>query len=431
MQSHLQSQQDLIKNPAEHHVLARRLSKTVLSVWNFMWAKHQKCRQIKATKQQIADWCMISRSSVTRALRILEAEGVIYTQHFIKAPLYNEPNRYFLEDAFTTPDVMEWCEELFKNMCKFSLIPFMFISSMSAVGGDYTPLVLRRIYGIDIDLIRRIKEPETFKSFFYNRHHHPEIEVPFASHQARQAYIVGSETTPRGTPSSLETKTHKRERRSIVNNQLPFTQEQLAQLADFSKEAIDHANKALTRELMAGKAIANQFGYFLSCCKNFKPYQSSKSTPSQSKPRPSTFSPYVEGGKWVPGARIINNDHNYQTSITHVETDREFALNYEKEIHRLTQMTQEELDLAQPNFKGISMQQRAKFDRCPIWSKFSPEEQRLIWNLAHGSACKCRKNENAGLIMPSIAQKLIDNIPAKPDLDSEIAYNPDLYEEVF
>jgi hypothetical protein len=214
---------------------------------------------------------------------------------------------------------------------------------------------------------------------------------------------------------------------------LPFTEEQLITLSQYPKVSLDYANKLITKDLHSGKTIHHQFNYFVSIVKSHleKNPQTGKSGATQSRPRPSTFSPYVEGGKWIPGARVINNERNYQTTITYVETDEEFALNYEKQIHRLTQMTQEELDDAYPKLKGITMKQRAKFDRCPIWSKFTPQQQATIWNLAHGSSCKCRRNEDAGMIMPDIAQKLADKIPVAQMTMLEQEYlDPSIFEEV-
>jgi hypothetical protein len=320
-------------------------------------------------------------------------------------------------------DTQDWLKDFYRSFFKLSLALLLSISAASA---NVTELTFKGFNLSNCTVTTVQKRTSTNEAKLLYEHD------PTWCYQACTCTGCTTEAFPNQKRSYLEFEAIL-ESTNMSQELLPFTQEQLGQLTQYSKESIEYANKIVTKDLHSGKAIHNQFNYFLSIVKAYqeKTHKRDGSGASQQRPRASTFTPYVEGGKWVPGARIINNDHNYQTTITHVETDREFALNYEKEIHRLTQMTQEELDLAQPNFKGISMQQRAKFNRCPIWSKFSPEEQRMIWNLAHGSACKCRKNEDAGLIMPDIAQKLIDNIPAKPDLDSEIAYNPDLYEEVF
>jgi len=204
--------------------------------------------------------------------------------------------------------------------------------------------------------------------------------------------------------------------------QFPFTQEQLTQLAEFPKHILEHANKKLAQELLGGKSISNQFGYFLSICRNYKQPQATytqKATTSEGKPKPSNFTQYVERGKWIPGARVINNDKYYQTTITHVETDYEFALNFEKAIH---QRTIDDPDLAR---------RCAKFDRNPIWSKLSDFDRDSILNQAHTKDCTCRKNEHAGLIMPDIAQKLADKIAVTTITPLEEQYlDESVWEEV-
>lgn len=189
---------------------------------------------------------------------------------------------------------------------------------------------------------------------------------------------------------------------------LPFNEEQLLKLAEYPKAALEYANKIITKDLHAGKNITNQFGYFEAIVKSFikktttPNSHSQKTSTSQGKARPSNFTSYVVGDKWIPGAEIINNDANYQSSITHVETDLEWALNYEKLIHART--------LEDPEFA----KRCAKFDRNPIWAKLSEVQQIDIWAQAHGDDCTCRKNEAAGLIMPDIAKKLVEKIQDDP-----------------
>lgn len=205
---------------------------------------------------------------------------------------------------------------------------------------------------------------------------------------------------------------------------LPFTEEQLLKLAEYPKDALEYANKIITKDLHSGKQISNQFGYFEAIVKAFLKKtttntRSQKTSTSEGKPKPSNFTQYVEGGKWIPGAAIINNDKYYQTTITHVETDYEFALNFEKAIHQRT--------LQDPEFA----KRCAKFDRNPIWAKLNDFERDDIWNQAHTKDCSCRKNEHAGLLMPQIAQKLIDKIPVTTITPLEEQYlDESLWEEV-
>ncbi len=392
--------------------LLHNTSRTTLRFLNFCAVKSGYNCSFFYTKSQIADWCMMSQSSVVRARRELQRLGILQVHYTKITPEYNEPNRYWFTEGLMTDEVRDQLEVFFKNFCKFAL--FTILSKPAPVYDDI-PYILKRNYGIDIELLSKYNKEHNFRTMtddercllnlFNNHQHPPEIEVPFASHQARQTDRGLSITAPRGTPSTLEAKTPKRETREFMNNQkqLPFTEEQLLQLAEFPREAIDHANKALTKELMAGKAIANQFGYFLSCCKNFKPYQSKsssqKTSTSTGKARPSTFSFYVQGGKWVPGAEVINNDRNFQTTITHVETDEEFATNFERLIHART--------LSDPELA----KRCARFDKNPLWVKMTDEQKATIWQEAHTDSCNCRRNEQAGLIMPDIAQKLAEKNP--------------------
>lgn len=201
---------------------------------------------------------------------------------------------------------------------------------------------------------------------------------------------------------------------------LPFTEEQLLKLAEYPKPALEYANKIITKDLHAGKHISNQFGYFEAIVQAFlkkQPTTSNKTSTSVGKPRPSNFTSYVEGDKWTPGAAIINNDRNYQTSITHVETDLEFALNFEKAIHARTLLDPE---LAR---------RCAKFDRNPIWAKLNEIQRNDILIQSHTNDCSCRKNEVAGLMMPDIAQKMIEKIPVTTLTQLELDYSQ--FEEVF
>jgi hypothetical protein len=185
---------------------------------------------------------------------------------------------------------------------------------------------------------------------------------------------------------------------------------------------VDYANKLLTKDLLSGKVIHNQFNYFHTICKAHaaKNPQTGKAESKSAGPRPSTFTEYVSGGKWVPGAGIINNDRNHQTTITHVETDEEFALNYEKAIHKRT--------LEDPEFA----KKCARFDKNPIWHKFSPEQQATMWSQVHTDSCTCRRNEQAGLIMPDIAKKLADkNIQTDMTPLEQEYYDPSMFEEVY
>jgi len=204
-----------------------------------------------------------------------------------------------------------------------------------------------------------------------------------------------------------------------------FSEEELLELAEYPKQAIEHANKQMTSMLHQGKSIAHPFKWLLAVCDRWveeqnKTTKTGKTKLIPSKPRPSTFSAYVEGGKWIPGAAVINNDRNYQTTITHVETDLEFALNYEKAIHKRT--------LENPEFA----KKCARFDKNPIWQKLTPEQQESIWQQAHGPECSCRRNEQAGLIMPDIAKKLAEKIipTDMSELEQEY-YDPSLFQEIF
>ena len=435
-----------------------------------LFGKRDDRFRTKMTIKQMEIWTGYSERSVQTATRWLEDQGFYHIQEWRVALHYNDPNIYILEDEFRSPEWLSFFTSFFKKLCAFATFSLL---SMTASGEDCTALHISRsyLYGIDLEMIRRCREPDSFKSFFKDRHHHPsEIEVPFASHQARQADIGLSKTAPSGgTPlRGLENKIHKRERVSTMNNpnQLPFTEEQLLQLVDFSKEAIEHANKALTRELMGGKSIANQFGYFLSCCRNFKSNPSfKKSSPHETvskekveslkaqqneryqqfmdKRAQKRFDRLIELGydpntmhPWEQ-TEVLNRDRmSYYTGedctntqpartttveapVTYKETDLEFAINYEKAIHKRTQ--------EQPEFAKTC----ARYDRNPLWTKFTPEQQQAIWLQAHGPSCTCRKNEQAGLIMPDIAAKLAQKIPVTQVTPLEEEYlDASLFEEV-
>ena len=176
-----------------------------------------------------------------------------------------------------------------------------------------------------------------------------------------------------------------------------FTEEQLTTLAQYPKASLEYAQKMLTRDMAAGKGITNLFSYFHAICKAHaeKAPKTGKTMASVGKPRPSNFNEYVAGGKWVPGAEIINTPNTFQSSITHVETEIEWAMNYEQSIHQRTQLD------------PVFAKQTARFDKNPIWSKLNEQQRTNIWSTAHGNDCSCRKNEDAGLIMPQVATKLV------------------------
>lgn len=177
-----------------------------------------------------------------------------------------------------------------------------------------------------------------------------------------------------------------------------FSEEELIELSHYPKPAVEHANKQMTNMLHQGKTISSPFKLFVAICNRWveeaqkKSPKTGKTQSNQQRPRPSNFTLYVEGGKWIPGAAIISS--NKYNAVTHVETDLEFALNYEKAIHERT-TTQPEL-----------ARKTAAFDRNPIWAKLDDMQRNHIWIAAHPQPCSCRKNERAGLLLPEIAQQL-------------------------
>ena len=195
-----------------------------------------------------------------------------------------------------------------------------------------------------------------------------------------------------------------------------FSEEELIELSRYPKQALQHANKEMTKLLHQGKSLSSPFKFCVAVCdrwvadENKKTPQTGRSEASVGKPRPSTFRQYVEGGKWIVGAKVLNGPSGYQTTITHVETDYEFALNYEKAIHKRT--------LEDPELAARC----ARFDRNPIWAKLNDFDKDDIWNKAHTKDCTCRKNEHAGLIMPDIAQKMVER-PEQQIIPFEEQYN--------
>lgn len=87
-------------------------------------------------------------------------------------------------------------------------------------------------------------------------------------------------------------------KRSMKQELLAFTNEQLLQLKDFPQETVAYANRKLASDLLSGKSISNQFSYLLGICKS---HASQQKSPQRGQFKPSLApKPYVMTPEWKP-----------------------------------------------------------------------------------------------------------------------------------
>lgn len=415
MQFHIQSQQNPENTFYKQDIIRFKAPPYIQKVFACLQARKDSHYRTKITNNQIQEWTGLSKSSVQRATRWLEQNGYYHKQYWISAPCYNAPTVFILEDEFRTEEWQYFLTRFFKNFCKLAI---MLLMSIPAAGEDDVPLVLKRNYGIDIELVRRAKEPVTFRSLF--KQGQQVAQDQWAS------LAFGFVPIGIGEPDQQVKPKNKPRTGEVMQAEL-FTHDQLVELTKYPEDILKHAIATLAK-----KSVDNPFTWVRKVCElelskrsdnDSQPsfshsYKKSptmgKSRASIGKPRPSTFTEHVSGSKWIPGARIINPQRGFQTDVTYVETDLEFALNYERLIHQRT--------IDNPTFAA----QCSRFDRNPLWHKLSPQEQTIIWEQAHPSPCTCRKNQDAGLLMPEVAAKLQHKTE-----EPQGHYDPSLFEEVF
>lgn len=141
-----------------------------------------------------------------------------------------------------------------------------------------------------------------------------------------------------------------------------FTQEQLAELAQYPKQSIEHANKMVTKDLHSGKAISNPFGYLLAICR----------THAEKQQTPKT-------GMVQPHIRPKNGPQSvYKHEDRVVESDYEFAFNVERLLHDKL-------------LNDTEFHSNAARYANPKWNIISLEDQQEIMQTVH-EGCACRDN---------------------------------------
>jgi hypothetical protein len=372
---------------------------------HYMLSSNTWMRCMYYSQTHLAKKVGVSRKTINEWIALFVELNLIHKWYRQSKTCTYEISSWLLER-----DTYDWLKGFYRSFFKFSLALML---SMTATSADVTQFAFKgfNLFNCTSTTTQKSTSSNEAKLLYYHD--------PTWHYQVCTCTGCTTEAVPNKKVTLVEFEAIL-ESTNMSQVLLPFTEEQLVQLAQYPKVSLEYANKLITRDLLGGKTIRNQFNYFVAIVQAHMKHnpQTGKSgasshnaMPSSSagKPRQSTFSPYVKGGKWLPGAEIINNDRMFQTTITHVETDIEFAINYEKLIHRLTLMTQEELDAYDPKSAGISMKQRSRYDRNPLWKKFTLQEQQSIWRQAHTIDCMCRKNEDAGLLMPEVADKLSHN----------------------
>lgn len=382
MRSHSISQQKLSEKPLDISLFSEKLTDKEIETLHWILSFNKIYKSMYFSQKFIGSKLRRAQQTVSGYFNSLDDSNLVIKFHRGR----HKTIEYVVNPQLLEQPYLDKLKSFFNDFFKFFTLSLILSSPISAVRRESVQLIKEvYLYNCTSTVQKRTSINEEILLYEYD---------PTWYYQACTCTGCTTEAVPNKKRTLLEFEAlFKKEQEQYMQ---AFTEEQLIVLAQYPKASLEYAQKMLTRDMAAGKGITNIFSYFHAICKKHaeKNPQTGKTKSSPSRPRPSSFTEYVEGGKWIPGARIINNDRNYQTTITHVETDIEWALNYEKSIHHRT--------INDPEFAKRS----ARFDGNPLWNKFSPEQQQDIWIQAHVPSCTCRTNEQAGTILPDVAKQL-------------------------
>lgn len=313
------------------------------------------------SRKTIAKAAKCCEKTVDRANKALEELGFIT---IIKSETMYISNEYFLTDALKAI-------KGFVHRYLFQMLWGLSLSMLSsAAPAANVPLYKDKEYAtVQNDAHNRIISQSVFlqSSSPYEgwppTEHEPTKNIDFD--KLDLIFTSGSESTDYKASLALrEPKTllawllrEINEEETVMQN---FSQDQLEQIAAYPNEAIKAANKALTRELLAGRNISNQFSYFLGVCKSETDKLRNPQT-GNAKPQGSVASrPTVE----------------WEAPLLVQETPFEWCMKVEPFLHKYTLEGHPGLRITKPYADAK-------------WLQLTPEEQALLIDLYHHD-CTCR-----------------------------------------
>jgi len=196
----------------------------------------------------------LSRSTVNKALNYLKSLGLIWWDS-----LHNYTNVYFFHAMFYDPQVRRKLAGIFRSLSYLSLG----ILAFNLPGKHVTSVTETRT--------RLISKEDLFIN----------VTVTAVTTEGSPSTRVRAREAVTGGVVTLNTEKEMK--------MLPFTEEQLLSLKQYSNEALNYATKILTKDIHSGKQINDKFKYFLAICQRHesKPQQqvtAKKPTPKQLTP---------------------------------------------------------------------------------------------------------------------------------------------------
>lgn len=223
-------------------------------------------KKIDYSHEYIASQIKVNERTVRRSIKRLVANNII---QYIWRP-YNTC-LYVINKEYTTPEFVSWFKRYMVGFMAIAMLapfyplrPTINIKCLSLSKRTGTNVQTVPITSVRTEPLRRLLYlPETVWLYVPEKDHEPNKKMSFEQFEAQ-----------------------------FFNEQeqymLAFTEEQLRQLEQYPKEAWDYANRMVAKDLMAGKTISNQFGYFLSICKahaNKNPQMGKTATQNNPKPQ--------------------------------------------------------------------------------------------------------------------------------------------------
>lgn len=290
MLTRTKSQHPNQNKPNKKAYFINSLSRKFQLVYNFLHRKKDGKFRIIATHQQIAWFADCSRSTVQRAITLFESLGWIHIQRVYEGNCYSLPNTYIIEDENRDQEFLDFLDIFFKNLVFFGM--GLLLSKTSLAENDH-PLLLERYietkYGIYTH--RLPKEQSSFRELFLNNRT-----------TSRDREPIERTIWPPSSPGTQETT--KKERVSM----LPFTQEQLMELAHYPQEILEYAIGTLK-----GKEIERPFEWVKKVCEN----QIRQRADAESQPPFERFSKYQNGKAKVSRSTVPANEIQQQRDLQH------------------------------------------------------------------------------------------------------------------
>lgn len=205
--------------------------------------------------------------------------------------LHRKSNRYFFPSSVTRKSSLDRFKRFFKGMVPIILLTLLQSRMPDSDGplknlGDYFNIKQHTVY--EKDRVLKIDGPSNMGN------QSSKTSLPLG----KRLHNAFSKIRKRPKP---EHKPIYNKKRSMKQELLPFSNEQLLQLKSYPQESVTYANRKLASDLLSGKSISNQFSYLLGICKSHALEQKS---PQKGQFKQSVIpKPYVRAPEWQPAQK--------------------------------------------------------------------------------------------------------------------------------